>query len=116
MSLLAASADGPAVDLLSRSIRQVTAGILVVMVVGALLASRWAQETDSLLATVVAVVLCSYALLGAIPLVAVMWRIDRGASELDAETDIETDIEMDADPESAGAIIYQFPTMHAKVS
>jgi hypothetical protein len=112
MSLLIASADSTAADPLSRSIRQVTAGILVVLVVGALLASRWAQETDSLLATVVAVVLCSYTLLGAIPLVAVMWRLDRGATELDSETDIE----MDADSESAGAIIYQFPTMHAKVS
>jgi hypothetical protein len=112
MSLLAASASGPAVDPLSRSIRQVTAGILVVMVVGTLLASRWAQETDSLLATVVAVALCSYTLLGAIPLVAVMWRIDRAATELGSESGIETD----DDTESAGAIIYQFPTMHAKVS
>jgi hypothetical protein len=111
MSLLVASANTPAADPLSRSIRQVTAGILVVLVVGALLASRWALGTDSLLATVVAVVLCSYTLLGAIPLVAVMWRLDRGATELDSETDFE----MDAD-DGPGAIIYQFPTMHAKVS
>jgi hypothetical protein len=41
-----------------------------------------------------------------------MWRLDRGATELDSETDIE----MDADSESPGAIIYRFPTMHAKVS
>ncbi len=112
MSLFAASPHNPAADPLSRSIRQVTAGILALLLVGALLASRWALETDSLLATVVAVVLCTYTLLGAIPLVAVMWRLDRAATELDSETDIE----MDADSEGTGAIIYQFPTVHAKVS
>ncbi len=104
MSLHAASAEAAAVTHASRSIRLVAAAVLSVMVAGVLLATRWALVSDSTLASAVAVVVWCYALLAAVPLVIVMWRLYRAISGVEAE------------PQHAGATVYPFPTMHAKVS
>ncbi len=88
----------------SHSIRVVTAAVLSVMAAGLLLATRWAWASDSSLATTVAVVVWGYTMLAAIPLVVVMRRLDRGVTGMDVE------------PEVTGAVVYQFPTVRAKVS
>jgi hypothetical protein len=104
MSLDAASAEAAAVTHASRSIRLVAAAVVSVMVAGLLLATRWAWVSDSTLASAVAVVVWCYAMLATVPLVMVMWRLDRGVTGVEAE------------PHGAGATVYPFPTMHAKVS
>ena len=95
MSLDAASAEAAAVTHASRSIR---------LVAGLLLATRWAMVSDSALASAVAIIAWCYTLLAAVPLAIVMWRLDRGV------TGVETE------PQGAGATVYPFPTVHAKVS
>lgn len=104
MSLDAASAEAAAVTHASRSIRLVAAAIVSMMAAGLLLATRWAMVSDSALASAVAIIAWCYTLLAAVPLVIVMWRLDRGV------TGVETD------PQDAGATVYPFPTVHAKVS
>lgn len=102
LDIAAAAAD---VTQTSRSIRSVTLAVLSVMVAGALLATRWAMVSDSTVAAGVAVVVSGYALLSGVLLVVVMRRLDRGV------TGVEVDLS-----QGAGAIIYPFPTVHAKVS
>ncbi len=104
MSLDAASAEAAALTHTSRSIRLVAAAVMSVMVAGLLLATRWAWVSDSPLATAVAVLVWCYSMLAAIPLVVVMRRLDRGVTGAEAER------------HGAGATVYPFPTMHAKVS
>ena len=102
LGIAAAAAD---VTQTSRSIRSVTLAVLSVMVAGVLLATRWAMVSDTTLASAVAVVVGGYTLLSAVPLVVVMRRLDRGATGVEVEPF-----------QGNGAIIYPFPTFHAKVS
>jgi hypothetical protein len=89
----------------SRSIRAVTLTVLSVMAAGVLLATRWAMVSDGTVASAVAVAVWGYTLLSAVPLVVVMRRLDHGVTGVDVEPS-----------QGAGATIYPFPTLHAKVS
>lgn len=99
------AADAADVTQTSRSIRAVTLAVLSVMVAGVLLATRWAMVSDTTVASAVAVLVWAYTLLSGVLLVVVMRRLDRGV------TGVQADLS-----QGSGAIIYPFPTLHAKVS